>query len=170
MFTLFNNPSECKKCGDICCRFSRGYAKYAPFFSFSEKNKLIKNSLVKNTSFRKQKEGFQLFLKRIKKNSDYYYCPIFSQKTKQCSAYDCRSLDCSLYPFLILKNKNGKPVLGLDLECPVAKKAVKAWGKDKKFTAQVKRFCSSQKFKDYLKNNSGFVEEYIRDVLVLYEL
>ena len=119
-----------------------------------------------------------MHLKKWRKKSNYSYCPILDKKTKQCQAYNCRSLDCSLYPFLVIKgnpstssgSSKGKPALGLDMECPVAKKALKAWGKDKKFTRQVKIFCSSKKFKNYLKKHPGFVEDYIRDVYVVMEL
>ena len=126
--------------------------------------------MVKATAFKKQDNGWQLYLKKIRKDSEYYYCPLLDKKTKECQAYDCRSLDCSLYPFLVLKNKQGKLVLGLDMECSMAKKASKAWGKDKKFTRQVKSFFSSKKFKNYLKKHPGFVEEYIRDVEIVMDL
>ena len=181
MFTLFDNPSECRKCDDSCCRFHRGYTKYAPFFSTEEKNKLVKKGLLKSTDFKKEKTGpsssgglrragWQMYLKKWRKKSNYSYCPILDKKTKKCQAYNCRSLDCSLYPFLIMKNRQGKLVLGLDMECPVAKKANKAWEKDKKFTRQVKSFFASKKFKNYLKKHPGFVEEYIRDVKIVMEL
>ena len=68
--------------------------------------------------FRPKADGYSSQIK-LKPHQDYYTCPFFNTESNKCTIYKKRPLDCQLYPFALMFNKDrSNVVLGVDMLCP----------------------------------------------------
>lgn len=114
-------PSEvCFSC-DVCCRFLEEDSPLAPIFTSDEKEYLISQGADLSV-FRSREDEKSSQIKLIP-SKDYYICPFFETETNKCSIYANRPLDCQLYPFVLMSNKDKSCVqLGIDMLCPYSEK------------------------------------------------
>lgn len=110
-------PTEvCFSC-DVCCRFLEVDSPLAPIFTEIESQKVIAHG-ADPTLFRPQADGASAQI-QLKRHKDFYICPFFAPETSHCTIYPMRPLDCQLYPFALMFNKDrSEVVLGVDTLCP----------------------------------------------------
>jgi len=85
--------SDCLKCKE-CCHFYEGYEHLTPIVEENEKHFRIQCN---------------------EKIGKYHICPNF--KKELCIIQDNKPFDCKIYPFNIMKDKNGNIVLAYDKTC-----------------------------------------------------
>lgn len=110
-------PSKvCFSC-DVCCRFLDQDSFLAPIFTQDEMGKVIENGVEANC-FRPMADGKSAQVKLIP-HGDMYICPFFNSETSECTIYPIRPLDCQIYPFALMYDRDQtRVVLGIDLICP----------------------------------------------------
>ena len=110
-------PSEvCFSC-DVCCRFLEADSPLAPIFTETETENAIAHG-ADPALFRPQTDGKSTQI-QLKPHNDFYICPFFNSETSHCTIYPIRPLDCQLYPFALMRSKDGNEVvLGVDTLCP----------------------------------------------------
>lgn len=110
-------PSKvCFSC-DVCCRFLEQDSFLAPIFTQAEMAKAIANGIDANL-FRPTADGKSAQAKLIS-HGDMYICPCFNPETSECTIYPIRPMDCQLYPFALMYNRERtQVVLGVDMICP----------------------------------------------------
>ena len=109
-------PSHvCLSC-DVCCRFPERTSQYRPFFSQSEIQEAIAHGIdakVFSNLLGSQVEPVPHPFE------DGYLCPAFDPQTSHCRIYNVRPLDCQIYPFVIIWDRERHRVhLGWDIKCP----------------------------------------------------
>ena len=102
------NSTDCMKCRG-CCWFSAGEEHLLPFFAkrefdnldFDEKQKVYRN-----------REGFyqarSVMSKNMRGGGGVKICFFLDEEPHKCSVYEKRPLDCVLWPFDIIKVREGK--------------------------------------------------------------
>lgn len=110
-------PSKvCFSC-DVCCRFLEQDSFLAPIFTQVEMEKAVENGVAANF-FRATADGKSAQIKLIP-NGDMYICPCFNPETSECTIYPIRPLDCQIYPFALMYDReHTQVVLGVDMICP----------------------------------------------------
>ena len=110
-------PSKvCFSC-DVCCRFLEQDSFLAPIFTQVEMEQAIGSGVDANL-FRSAADGKSAQIKLIP-NGDMYICPCFNPETSECTIYPIRPLDCQIYPFALMYDRNRtQVVLGVDMICP----------------------------------------------------
>ncbi len=106
----------CLSC-DVCCRFMEQDSFLAPIFTQAEMKQAIANGVAANF-FRPTADGKSTQVKLIL-NGDMYICPCFNPETSECTIYPIRPMDCQIYPFALMYNRDQtQVVLGIDMTCP----------------------------------------------------
>jgi len=97
---------NCTKCKDICCYYKENEKECSPIFTKDDAEK-IEKKLGKGffKQLNKEKTLFRLILKKSEKHKNYI-CPFFNEKTKKCTIYELRPLDCILFPFTFVRRNN----------------------------------------------------------------
>lgn len=103
--------SLCLTC-DVCCRFPEETSFLAPFFTGEE---IALLELSGKRFFTTPTKGSKI---RLERHGDGCICPYFDPKTQYCKIYGERPLDCRIYPFALMRDQDGKAVLGIDTKCP----------------------------------------------------
>ena len=107
--------STCLQC-DVCCRFPERESFLRPYFTAEEIAAAIAVGVAPGHF--PSHAGSQI---RVVSNpqGDGYLCPAFDPVTAQCRIYDVRPLDCRLYPFALMWDKDySRVLLGWDTKCP----------------------------------------------------
>jgi len=107
---------DCLAC-DVCCRFPEPTSLLAPFFSHEEIEHALAAGLDRD-AFPPGRYGcgHAVMLTRA---GTYARCPAFDATENRCTIYDVRPLDCRLYPFMLMYDRDGAGVwLALDAHCP----------------------------------------------------
>lgn len=110
-------PSKvCFSC-DVCCRFLEQDSFLAPVFTQVEMEEAIEGGVDANL-FQSTADGKSAQIKLIP-NGNMYICPCFNPETSECTIYPIRPLDCQIYPFALMYNREQtQVVLGVDTVCP----------------------------------------------------
>jgi Fe-S-cluster containining protein len=98
----------CIKCKG-CCKFSRQDLDMATIISRDELESMggLKE-LPRMSPHKGSTDVFQLEM-ILSKNGDFL-CPFLDEGSHKCNVYDSLPLDCRLWPFLIMRSKDGKRV------------------------------------------------------------
>lgn len=130
-------PSKvCLSC-DVCCRFLEQDSFLAPVFTQAEMKRAIANGVNANF-FRPTADGKSAQVKLIP-HGDMYICPCFDPETSECTIYPIRPLDCQIYPFALMYNRDQTQiVLGVDMICPYSEAEI--------------RTAAFQRYIDYMTN------------------
>jgi Fe-S-cluster containining protein len=112
-------PSKtCLSC-DVCCRFLDQDSFLAPIFTDSEVQHAIINDADKSL-FQPSEDGHSARIE-LQSYGEIYICPFFEPNSSECRIYISRPLDCQIYPFALMYNKDETEiVLGVDTICPFA--------------------------------------------------
>ena len=112
-------PSKtCLSC-DVCCRFLDQDSFLAPIFTDSEVQRAIINEADKSL-FQPTEDGHSAHIE-LQSYGEIYICPFFEPNSSECRIYMSRPLDCQIYPFALMYNKDETEiVLGVDTICPFA--------------------------------------------------
>jgi Fe-S-cluster containining protein len=142
----------CLKCKG-CCRFAQEDSVWAPSLLNGEIDSLSKAGLAPSMITPQKKIRVANFNKE-----NIFICSLFNPEGHICKIYSARPFECQLYPFL-LKRKNNKIFLAVDLNCPFAKENIKS----SSFTQHVQYLTGLLKGPQYaaiLKNNPQVTQEY----------
>ncbi len=133
---------NCKKCLKNCC----GQIKnLRPILIPSEEKRFKKYSDVHITKFRK------LLILKQKKNGN---CIFLNDKTKRCTIYSKRPLECKIYPYLLCFQRS-KPDVYLDKRYCQSLKTLKA------NINEIKKFILKFEFpKDWIKAHNSTEGRY----------
>lgn len=98
-------PEYCSKC-DVCCRFLDNETPLAPVgLSVVSYNDRFTQPFLDKASVEAGRAGF--------------ICQNFNPSTNKCRDYENRPLDCQIYPFVVMWDKEYRNVvLGVDPKCP----------------------------------------------------
>ncbi len=142
---------DCIECKD-CCYYHRHYLGLSTIL---EKNarftKKEKEKLVDKGKF------YQAKCER-KKSLNYFFCDF--KDGDLCQLKEKRPFGCKLYPFNVMKNREGKPVVGLDRDC---------LGIKNKTEKQIKDYVKYLKplLKKTIKSKPYYVEEFQEELEVI---
>jgi len=97
---------DCKKCIDCCCLFEKDDLNFAPIFTKNELKKIKEKYTYKFTArpYDIPKKAFIVNLIKSKKEKEMYVCPFFNEEGRFCKINDLKSLDCRLWPFILVKD------------------------------------------------------------------
>ena len=155
--------SLCFTC-DVCCRFPEETSFLAPYFT---KEEIALVPALKKKFF-DSLEGAKTELIRHPEGEGCL-CPHFDHKTQHCTIYEERPLDCRIYPFAILRDREGDVALGIDTKCPFIQEH--AWDPQmKRDAAEVKAFLESDPIVSILEGHPGLIGRYQDDVILLHPL
>ena len=101
----FNDCKSCKLSENCCSLFNK---INSPVLNKEELDRIQKN--VSNNEFYESIDS-NLFHLKIKSNVCVFY------KNGKCSIYNCRPIDCKLYPFDIIKNCSKYYLIIYKLDC-----------------------------------------------------
>lgn len=161
-------PSEiCFSC-DVCCRFLESDSPLAPIFTEAEKQQVISQG-ADPTLFQPQADGRSAQIK-LKPHKDFYICPFFESETSRCTIYANRPLDCQLYPFALMFNKDrSSVVLGVDLICPFSEAHLET----EVFQQHIRHvidYVESKVVMEQIATNWSLIGEYQETVKVFHTL
>jgi Fe-S-cluster containining protein len=114
-FRQFVPSKVCLAC-DGCCRFREAQSAWRPKMSDLEKVAPATKKIFTARSIDDQ--GFITTVE----HQDTFVCYFFNPRHNTCGIYSQRPFECRLYPFLLIKNKNGKG-LAAHLNCPYIQEA-----------------------------------------------
>ncbi len=164
------NSQDCFSCHTPCCRFLLKDKYFAPIATDIETNNIYKKTgtRINFKQFKKNKNIFQVRLKKSKK-TNIYLCPFLNEETNECQVYDCRPLDCALWPFILVK-KNREIFLSRMRKklCPSLKKI-----SNKKFLNYMEYLKSKKminELRNLIKKYPGLAWEWEKDFICLYKL
>lgn len=152
MIKQFIPQEVCLKCKG-CCRFSQEDSVWLPSLLNEEIEVLSRQGLPPSLITPYKKIRVATFSKE-----NVFICSLFNPEGNICKIYAFRPFECQLYPFLI-KLKNRKTFLAVDLNCPFVKDKIKT----KEFSDYVKHLVDllkSPQFAAILKNNPQIIQEY----------
>jgi len=99
-----------------------------------------------------------------------FACAFFNPSDHKCGIYDVRPLDCSIYPVIVTREKNGRRVLmGVDTKCPALTRPEIA----KRVTGHlqaVQRVLETPEVAVVLQAHPEFISEYQEEARELREL
>jgi Fe-S-cluster containining protein len=155
--------SLCFTC-DVCCRFPEETSFLAPFFTEEEIGALPGNK----KKFFPSEQGAKIKLVPHT-DGEGCICPNFDPKTQHCLIYEERPLDCRIYPFALLRDREGAVALGIDTKCPFIQEH--AWDPQMKRDAEDARaFLESDPIVAVLESHPGLIGPFQDDVILLHPL
>ena len=142
----------CLSC-DVCCRFPEQGSFLAPVVTPDEAGAIGKEGRVD-----------------LVPSGDGYICPFFTTSSNRCSIYDVRPFDCKLYPFALMKSRDGNEIiLGIDTKCPIANGALPE--EDiASYIEDLIAFIESDDVKKFILKNPLLIGPFQEDVVPLYNL
>ena len=122
-------PAEgrCLHC-KVCCRFPLPASPLAPYFSNAEIEEAVAAGMPRD-AFPPGTYG-PGHSAHLVAQGETFCCPAFRPSSNDCAVYAARPLDCRLYPFMLMYDREGRSVLlGLDSLCPAtqASNEAPAW-------------------------------------------
>lgn len=154
----------CFSC-DVCCRFPEKDSFLAPYFTKDEIASAIEGDI--SASHFPRKNGGKITLIPYREG---YLCPAFDPTTAHCKIYNCRPVDCMLYPFAIMRDIHGKEVvLGIDRKCPYVREHVEDRSL-KDTSIEIAAVIESPPLLEIFALNKGLIGPYQDDVLSLLAL
>jgi len=146
------NSSICLSC-DVCCRFPEKDSFLRPVFTPEEAREGAKEGRVDLVPL---EEG--------------YICPFFTPSNNRCKIYDVRPFDCRLYPFALMKSREGKEIiLGIDTKCPIVS-GVLPNSEIGNYINYLISFIESDSVKTFILKNPSLIGPFQEDVIPLYNL
>lgn len=139
---------DCLDCKD-CCYYYINYRDLAP--AFDKTTKADKKRLVDKKTH---------FIARCskKKNDDYFFCDF--KQGDRCELEEQRPFACKLYPFNVMKDKNGNVVIGIDWNCKGVKKKTKE--EIDIYIKKLKPFLKKE-----LENRPFLVENFQKEIKII---
>lgn len=158
-------PRGCSSC-KYCCEFSPECSYFSPLFTKEQKDEALKRGL-NNDNFKKVDKG--LYTVILKKEKGYLVCPLLDRKNWECRINGCKPFDCSLYPFILMRDKKGKAVIGVFKNCPGINKMVggKAF---QEYVYYLKKTFESEEFKEFIQKYPKHIWNYEEEAEVVEEI
>jgi len=165
---MISNKQICQECKE-CCYFYLEESYFAPLITKEELAKIPKDKQAYFKPYKESNNTFQVQLIRCKKDNDYV-CPMLDEETYLCEIYDSRPFDCKIWPFIIMKDKQGKTVLACSNKsnCRIIKNMP-----DKEFNSHFKKLLAMLKDKgllEWLNKNKDLIWDYEDDTFIIKEL
>lgn len=112
------DSARCLAC-DVCCRFASPTASFIPHFTPEEAADCgLQTPARRPTEAANPRPGVRPL---VEPDGERWRCPFRHPASQACTIYEKRPLDCRLYPFVLMYDRNGTEVwLGLDEVCPFA--------------------------------------------------
>jgi len=167
-FKRFVPSDACLSCTG-CCRFAEARSTWGPFFLFDEIQHLTEENLVPSCLFTHADAvlGRGAWINLVKGDGQYL-CPCLDADRHTCRIYPDRPFDCRLYPFLLVRTKDGV-VLAVDEKCPHVQKE----GTSAAFighAAYLSGLFSSPQGVAFLGAHPDIIQDYPSDYRVLHAL
>ncbi len=161
-------PNEvCFSC-DVCCRFLEVDSPLAPIFTALETETVLSYG-AESTQFCPQLDGKSTQI-RLKAYKDFYICPFFQPQTGRCTIYAIRPLDCRLYPFALMFNKDKtKVLLGVDTLCPFGETHLSTAG-FQRHIEHVIDYVESETVAEQISSNWSLIGDYQATVEIVHVL
>ena len=157
---------DCFVCRDCCTFYKEGNDREAaPLFTPEEK--LIAEKIIpgENFVFLEKKKMFQAKLVDYSKDKELFACVFLDHETHACRIYKDRPFDCKIWPYIIIKNPDGKIELRLfdKQHCP-------SMGKldDESISKYTGNFMKRlERYYPMIKENPGMILDYDDDYFEL---
>jgi len=148
---------DCIACGD-CCYYHSHYLHLSPIL---EKRMLGKKFIDENRQFLEDEGKYFRVRCPVKKSWNHYFCAF--KQGNLCRLKDKRSFECKLYPFNIMKDREGRIVLGIDRDCR---------GLKNKTEKQIKEHAKYLKpaLRRILKTKKFYIEEFQPELEIIESL
>jgi Fe-S-cluster containining protein len=156
--------SDCEKCRE-CCYFEEDERYFAPLFTGTERD-----AIDLKASFKPFKNSDNVFQVELEESGERYVCPFLNEETHLCRIYKKRPFDCSIWPFLFMKDRDGETVLACferDM-CPDFDKM-----SDDKFS----KLCDAKiswikqgNILNFLKEHKELVWDYEEDTIIIKKI
>jgi len=157
--------SVCVHC-DVCCRFPESDSFLRPYFTRDEIGAAVAQGL--SPALFTDPVGSHIALVKDAE-SEGYLCPAFDPASSRCGIYDCRPLDCQLYPLALMWSADGSQVeLGWDTKCPFMREAVP--GEIRQHAGLVHALLQRETTLRLLASNPRLIGRFQEDVIVLAAL
>ncbi len=136
-----------------CCRFQDSRSPWRPKVYPNEERVSAPQGLLSA-----DQEGYL----RTRCVQGVWLCDHLDARTNHCQVYPWRPFECVLYPFLLIKNRNGIAV-AVHLACPYVqgKKDLSCF---QDAFAQVQRFLEQKEVQDFLRScKAHIISDHIQD-------
>ena len=157
-------PSEiCLEC-PVCCRFPEKQAALSPFFFPEERNQV--EALKTGGSFRESGASKA----ELVGCGNGFACSFFNPADHTCRVYPVRPLDCSMYPAVILHNRDRRKVmLGADTACPALSRPG-VYVRLRQYLDSVQRYLESNALSSLIRKYPQFIGEFQGEAVEVREL
>jgi Fe-S-cluster containining protein len=151
---------QCKRCRE-CCRFRANRQDFAPIFTVEELQAIreVRESLPEFLPFKETTNVYQIRLKEAEHSDPAYpyVCPFLDEENYQCTIYDVRPFDCRIWPFIVLKNDEGK--ISLQHFTGNACLALQEVSPEdfREYEAYMEKLVSSSSFLEFLKRHPELI-------------
>ena len=154
----------CLSC-DVCCRFLDSDSFLAPIFTEGEVAKAVAHG-VDPALFRPTRDGKSARI-QLQPHEDMYICPCFNPETSECTIYPIRPLDCQIYPFALMYNRDQTQiVLGVDLICPFGEAELHTPA-FQRYIDQIARYLNSDAIAEIISTNWSLIGPYQEEVIIV---
>jgi Fe-S-cluster containining protein len=161
-----DNPlSDCERCR-TCCRFEEYESYFAPIFADSERRRLDAAGIAAGfVRHGRQEDVWQV---QLVPEGRHHLCPFLDGESQRCRIYAHRPLDCRIWPFILMRDREEKTVLGhfSRERCPSFRRL-----SDLQFAERVRRtaeWLRSEAVCGLLREYPGLVWPYDGDAAVLF--
>ncbi len=162
-----------KKCQDCrgCCYFPEEEQYFAPIFTKEEIETIAKTRKEMPTfkPFRDSANVFKIDIIPSTRKSGQYVCPFLDEKTHLCGVYGVRPFDCKIWPFMFMKDKNGKTVLASFTKdaCPITDSfSEKEYDEYKK---SILDFINKENGFALLKSHPDLASDYEEETYIIFD-
>ena len=162
------NSNACMKCRG-CCRFSQQDLGMSTIISKEELEKLGSTKLPAMRPHRGSKDVFQMEM--MMSGNGGFVCPFLDEGTHKCGIYDSIPLDCRLWPFMIMRSKDGMKVNLVCAErwlCPSLEKISAQEFEGHK--RQIMKMIRDEGIIARVANSPGLIWDYDQDAFIVEEI
>lgn len=155
--------TKCKK----CCRFDDKDLYFAPILTDEEMETIIGLGYSPNL-FSKFKDYNKIFQLKLIKNGKKYDCPFLDLQSHLCKIYPNRPFDCRIWPFIIMRDKKNKVVIGCFNKeyCDIvySKKEFDI------FSNKLLKWIEKEKIVELISKYPGLIWDYEEDTSIIMRL
>ncbi len=168
---------RCAAC-DVCCRFPEADSPLRPYFTPEERADAIRHGIAPEAfpapaggkiNLVPHPEGVE----PKASNKEGFICPAFDPGMGRCTIYTVRPLDCRLYPFAVMFDRDRRAVLfGLDTKCPFPSEDAAARGPGPlgEYAERVAAALESDETVALLAAHPDLIGEFQEDVRIIRPL
>ncbi len=160
-----------KKCQDCrgCCYFPEEETYFAPIFTKEEIDIIGKTrkEMPVFKPFRDSTNVFKIDIVHSTRKKGQKVCPFLDEKTHLCGVYAVRPFDCKIWPFMFMKNTDGRTVLASFMKdaCPITDSfSTETYDEYKK---NIFEFIKKEKGFDLLKTHPDLASDYEEETYIV---